>query len=153
DRGAARGRGRGVRAAVGRPHRERWLTAGWQVKGGTVIMVQVKVPTPLRKFTGGAGGVEAQGGTVAALVDDLERRYPGLKERICDESGQVRRFVNIFVNGEDIRVLKHLDTALKPGGEPSIVPATAGGREVGCRPRAPPSPAPRPPRVGRPTPP
>ena len=54
-------------------------------------MVQVKVPTPLRKYTGGAGGVEAQGATVAALVDDLERRYPGLKERICDESGQVRR--------------------------------------------------------------
>src|SRR5206468_4202762 len=59
-------------------------------------MVQVKVPTPLRKYTGGAGGIEAQGATVAALVDDLERRYPGLKERICDESGQVRRFVNIF---------------------------------------------------------
>ena len=59
-------------------------------------MVQVKIPTPLRKYTAGAGGVEAQGGTVAALVDDLERRHPGIKERICDESGQVRRFVNIF---------------------------------------------------------
>src|SRR5256712_4997568 len=90
-------------------------------------MVQVKVPTPLRKYTGGAGGVEAQGATVAALVDDLERRYPGLKERICDESGQVRRFVNIFVNGEDIRFLAHLETPLKAGDELSIVPAIAGG--------------------------
>src|SRR5207237_10439699 len=61
-------------------------------------------------------------------VEDLERRYPGLKERICDESGQVRRFVNIFVNGEDIRFLAHLDTPLKAGDELSIVPAIAGGR-------------------------
>src|SRR5256712_13353861 len=101
-------------------------------------MVQVKVPTPLRKYTGGAGGVEAQGATVAALVDDLERRYPGLKERICDESGQVRRFVNIFVNGEDIRFLAHLDTPLKAGDQPALHPALARGR-----PRGPPLPPPR----------
>ena len=91
-------------------------------------MVQVKVPTPLRKYTAGAGAVEAQGDTVAALVDDLERRYPGMKDRICDEAGQVRRFVNIFVNGEDIRFLNHLATALKTGDELSIVPAIAGGQ-------------------------
>ena len=91
-------------------------------------MVQVKIPTPLRKYTAGNGGVEAEGGTVSALVDDLERRYPGIKERICDENGQVRRFVNIFVNGEDIRFLSHLDTPLKAGDELSIVPAIAGGR-------------------------
>jgi sulfur-carrier protein len=91
-------------------------------------MVQVKIPTPLRKYTAGAGSVEAQGVTVTALVDDLERRYPGMKARLCDESGQVRRFVNIFVNGEDIRFLKHLDTPLKAGDELSIVPAIAGGR-------------------------
>ena len=90
-------------------------------------MAHVRIPTPLRKYTGGAGGVEAQGATVAALVDDLERRYPGLKERICDESGQVRRFVNIFVNGEDIRFLKQLATPVKSGDEVSIVPAIAGG--------------------------
>jgi sulfur-carrier protein len=90
-------------------------------------MVQVKIPTPLRKYTAGAGGVEAEGSTVAALVDDLERRHPGLKERICDDSGQVRRFVNIFVNGEDIRFLSNLDTPLKAGDEVSIVPAIAGG--------------------------
>lgn len=91
-------------------------------------MVQVRVPTPLRKYTGGSGAVEADGSTVAALVNDLDKRYPGLKERICDESGQVRRFVNIFVNGEDIRFLQQLDTALKAGDELSIVPAIAGGR-------------------------
>ena len=91
-------------------------------------MAQVRIPTPLRKYTAGAEAVEAEGGTVAALVNDLERRYPGLKERICDESGQVRRFVNIFVNGEDIRFLAHLDTPLKAGDELSIVPAIAGGR-------------------------
>lgn len=91
-------------------------------------MIQVRVPTPLRRYTAGNGAVEAEGATVAALVDDLERRYPGMKDRICDEGGQVRRFVNIFVNGEDIRFLKHLDTPLKAGDELSIVPAIAGGR-------------------------
>ena len=91
-------------------------------------MVQVRVPTPLRRYTAGSGAVEADGATVAALVDDLDKRYPGMKDRICDEAGQVRRFVNIFVNGEDIRFLKHLDTPLKAGDELSIVPAIAGGR-------------------------
>jgi molybdopterin synthase sulfur carrier subunit len=91
-------------------------------------MVQVKIPTPLRKYTAGAGGVEAEGNTVAALLNDLDRRHPGLKERVCDDGGQVRRFVNIFVNGEDIRFLSHLDTPLKAGDEVSIVPAIAGGR-------------------------
>ena len=91
-------------------------------------MVQVRVPTPLRRYTAGNGAVEADGATVAARVDDLEKRYPGMKDRFCDEGGQVRRFVNIFVNGEDIRFLKHLDTPLKSGDELSIVPAIAGGR-------------------------
>ena len=91
-------------------------------------MVQVRIPTPLRKHTGGAEAVDADGATVTALVADLDRRYPGIKDRICDESGQVRRFVNIFVNGEDIRFLKHLETTLKQGDEVSIVPAIAGGR-------------------------
>jgi molybdopterin synthase sulfur carrier subunit len=91
-------------------------------------MIHVRVPTPLRKLTGGADAVEAEGATVAALVNDLDRRYPGIKARICDESGQVRRFVNLFVNGEDIRFLKQLETPLQPGDELSIVPAIAGGR-------------------------
>ncbi len=91
-------------------------------------MAQVRIPTPLRKYTGGAEAVDADGGTVALLVSDLDKRYPGIKARICDDAGQVRRFVNVFVNGEDIRFLKHLDTPVKAGDEISIVPAIAGGR-------------------------
>jgi len=91
-------------------------------------MAQVRIPTPLRKYTGGSDAVEADGATVALLVGDLDKRYPGIKARICDDAGQVRRFVNVFVNGEDIRFLKHLDTPVKAGDEISIVPAIAGGR-------------------------
>jgi len=90
-------------------------------------MAQVRIPTPLRKYTGGAEAVQADGATVAALVADLDKRHPGIRERICDESGAVRRFVNIFVNGEDIRFLQNLDTAVKAGDEVSVVPAIAGG--------------------------
>jgi molybdopterin synthase sulfur carrier subunit len=91
-------------------------------------MVQVRIPTPLRKYTAGAEAVQAEGGTVAALVADLDKRHPGIRDRICDDTGAVRRFVNIFVNGEDIRFLQNLDTALKAGDEVSVVPAIAGGR-------------------------
>ena len=91
-------------------------------------MVQVRIPTPLRKYTGGAESVQAEGTTVAGLVTDLDKRHPGIRDRICDESGAVRRFVNIFVNGEDIRFLQNLDTAVKAGDEVSVVPAIAGGR-------------------------
>jgi molybdopterin synthase sulfur carrier subunit len=90
-------------------------------------MVQVRIPTPLRKYTGGAEAVQAEGTTVAALVADLDKRHPGIRERICDDTGAVRRFVNIFVNGEDIRFLSNLDTAVKAGDEVSVVPAIAGG--------------------------
>jgi molybdopterin synthase sulfur carrier subunit len=89
--------------------------------------VQVRIPTPLRKYTGGAEAVQAEGTTVAALVADLDKRHPGIRERICDDTGAVRRFVNIFVNGEDIRFLSNLDTAVKAGDEVSVVPAIAGG--------------------------
>ena len=91
-------------------------------------MVQVRVPTPLRKFTAGAEAVQADGTSVATVVSDLDKQFPGIKDRICDESGAVRRFVNIFVNGEDIRFLQNLDTAVKAGDEVSVVPAIAGGR-------------------------
>ena len=90
-------------------------------------MSQVRVPTPLRKYTGGAESVEADGATVAAVIGDLDRRYPGIRERICDDAGQVKRFVNVFVNGEDIRFLQNLETPVKAGDELSIVPAIAGG--------------------------
>lgn len=92
------------------------------------MTVQVRVPTPLRKYTGGADEVQAQGEDVRALVDNLERSFPGIKERICDESGKVRRFVNVYVNGDDIRFLQNLETSLKEGDKISIVPAIAGGR-------------------------
>jgi molybdopterin synthase sulfur carrier subunit len=91
------------------------------------MSVHVRIPTPLRRFTGGAEEISADGATVAALVEDLERNHPGLKERICDEGGKVRRFVNIFVNGDDIRFLNNLETVIKAGDEVSIVPAIAGG--------------------------
>lgn len=91
------------------------------------MMVRVRVPTPLRKFTNGAGEVSAQGNTVRALVEDLEHQFPGIKERICDEKGKVRRFVNLYVNGDDIRFLQDLETSLKEGDDISIVPAIAGG--------------------------
>ena len=91
------------------------------------MAVRVRVPTPLRKFTNGADEVDAQGGTVRALVEDLEKKYPGMKERICDENGKVRRFVNVYVNGDDIRFLQNMETSLKEGDNISIVPAIAGG--------------------------
>ena len=87
----------------------------------------VRIPTPLRKLTNGKEEVSAAGATVGALVADLERQFPGLKERICDDSGAVRRFVNIFQNDEDIRFLQNLDTPVKDADEISIVPAIAGG--------------------------
>jgi molybdopterin synthase sulfur carrier subunit len=91
------------------------------------MSVRVRVPTPLRKYTQGSDEVNAQGSNVKSLVDDLEKNYPGIKERICDETGKVRRFVNVYVNGDDIRFLQNLDTALKEGDNISIVPAIAGG--------------------------
>lgn len=91
------------------------------------MSVRVRVPTPLRKYTQGADEVSAQGGSIKSLVDDLENHYPGIKERICDETGKVRRFVNVFVNGEDIRFLQNMETSLKEGDNISIVPAIAGG--------------------------
>jgi molybdopterin synthase sulfur carrier subunit len=91
------------------------------------MAVKVRVPTPLRKFTQGADEVSAQGNNVKAIVEDLERSFPGIKERICDETGKVRRFVNVYVNGDDIRFLQNLETSLKEGDSISIVPAIAGG--------------------------
>ncbi|MFQ5682326.1 MAG: MoaD/ThiS family protein [Candidatus Binatia bacterium] len=91
------------------------------------MTVRVRVPTPLRKFTNGAGEVNAQGTNMHTLVEDLDQKFPGIKERICDEKGKIRRFVNVYVNGDDIRFLQNLDTSLKDGDDISIVPAIAGG--------------------------
>ncbi len=93
-----------------------------------MMNARVRVPTPLRKYTKGADEVDAAGATVKALVDDLEKNYPGIKEKICDESGKIRRFVNVYVNGDDIRFLQNLETSVNNGDSISIVPAIAGGR-------------------------
>ncbi len=91
------------------------------------MAVTVRIPTPLRQLAGGAAAVTAEGATVGGVLDDMERQHPGFKERLFDEQGTLRRFVNIYVGGEDIRFLDDLDTALEAGQEVSIVPAVAGG--------------------------
>ena len=90
-------------------------------------MATVRIPTPLRKYTNGSDELAITGTTVRELLDNLEASHPGIKERICDDSGAVRRFVNVFVADEDIRFLDNLDTRVKDGDEVSIVPAIAGG--------------------------
>jgi len=88
--------------------------------------ITVRIPTPLRTLTGGADEVAIEGATVGELIDNLEKKHPGIKERVCDEKG-VRRFVNVYANEEDIRFLDNLQTKLKEGDSVSIVPAIAGG--------------------------
>lgn len=92
------------------------------------MAINIRIPTPLRKLTKEKDTVQASGTTVAALVDDLERQYPGLKERLCDEKGELRRFVNIYLNDEDIRFAQGKQTPVKDGDEISIIPAIAGGQ-------------------------
>jgi len=89
--------------------------------------VKVLIPTPLRTLAGGQDTVIAEGDTLAALIADLDRRHPGLAGRLTDDSGTLRRFVNIYVNEEDVRFLKGKETPLKNGDTVSIVPAIAGG--------------------------
>ena len=88
--------------------------------------ITVRIPTPLRTLTGGQDEVKAAGGTVGEVIEDLEKRYPGIRDRLLDDKG-VRRFVNIYVKDEDIRFLEGLKTELKGGEQLSIVPAIAGG--------------------------
>ena len=92
--------------------------------------VLVRIPTPLRRLTGGQGEVTVDGRSVQELLDALERRFPGMRERLYDETGQLRRFVNIYINDEDIRFAQGVDTPVKAGDEVSIVPAIAGGSSV-----------------------
>ena len=86
----------------------------------------VRIPTPLRTLTGGADEVTAAGATVGEVIEDLEKKHPGIRDRLLDAKG-VRRFVNIYVGEEDVRFLDGLKTALKAGDQISIVPAIAGG--------------------------
>jgi molybdopterin converting factor small subunit len=90
------------------------------------MSVTIRIPTPLRTLTNGEEAVSATGNTVRAVLEDVEKRHPGLRERLLDEKG-VRRHVNLYLGDEDIRFLDGLDTALKAGDEISIVPAIAGG--------------------------
>ena len=87
----------------------------------------VRIPTPLRKLTKEEEVVPADGETISEILESLEKSYPGLAERICDEKGNIRRFVNVFLNDEDIRFLDDKNTTVKEGDEISIVPAIAGG--------------------------
>lgn len=89
--------------------------------------VTVRIPTQLRSLTSGAGEVLAEGASVRELLSDLDKNYPGIGERLIDDSGDIRRFINVFVGQEDIRFLKGLDTPIATGDEVSIVPAIAGG--------------------------
>ena len=89
--------------------------------------VVVKIPTPLRRHTGGVDSVQTDSKTLAQALANLNEKFPGIKERLMNDQGQLHRFVNIYVNGEDVRFLKGLETSLKEGDEVSIVPAVAGG--------------------------
>jgi sulfur-carrier protein len=90
--------------------------------------VEVRIPTILRTYTSGAKVVTATGSTLAAVIEDLESRHPGIKERLVDDQG-LRRFVNVYVNDEDVRFLGSLDTSVADGDNITVLPAVAGGRD------------------------
>lgn len=91
------------------------------------MTVQILIPTPLQKFTNDEASVSLDASSVDDLLGALDARYPGLKDRLCDNEGKLRRFLNVYVNSEDIRFLDHQATRLAEGDEVSIVPAVAGG--------------------------
>jgi len=91
------------------------------------MAAKVRIPTPLRKLTNNEEVVEVNAATIGDAITELQSRFPGIKERLLDESGAVRRFVNVYVNEEDIRFLQNQETKLKDGDEVSIIPAIAGG--------------------------
>lgn len=91
------------------------------------MSIRVKVPTQLRSLTDGSAEVAADGKTIKTLIEDLESRYPGIGARLLDDGGSLRRFVNVYVNDEDVRFLRGLDTELSEQAKVSIIPAVAGG--------------------------
>jgi molybdopterin synthase sulfur carrier subunit len=91
------------------------------------MATKVRIPTPLRKLTNNEEIVEVSSATIGEAFTELQTRYPGIQERLVDEKGEVRRFVNVYVNEEDIRFLQNQNTPLKDGDEISIIPAIAGG--------------------------
>jgi sulfur-carrier protein len=90
-------------------------------------MATVRIPSPLRRYTNGQSKVESKGANISELIENLESQYPGVKSRLCEDNGQIKRYVNVFVNGEEIRTLQGSETALTDKDEVSIVPAMAGG--------------------------
>jgi molybdopterin converting factor small subunit len=91
------------------------------------MTIKVRIPTPLMKLTDNQSEVSAEGGTISDIINNLESRFNGIKDRICEESGAPRRFINIYINEEDIRFLEGESTVVKDGDEISIIPAIAGG--------------------------
>ena len=89
--------------------------------------IKVRIPTPLRKLTNGESEVEANGADISELIDDLEKSYPGIKDKLCEENGNVRKFLNIYLNDDDIRFMDSLATELRDGDNVSLIPAIAGG--------------------------
>jgi len=89
--------------------------------------VRVRIPTILRTYTGGESEVGAQGDTLAEVLADLEASYPGIRDRILDDQGALRRFVNVYVGNDDVRFLDALETKVEPGAQVSVIPAVAGG--------------------------
>ena len=94
-------------------------------------MAKLRIPTPLQSVTGNRAEVECAGATITQLIDNLEKQCPGMKSRLCDADGKIRRFLNLYVNETDIRTLKGADTPVGPKDEVSIIPAIAGGSLIG----------------------
>lgn len=95
--------------------------------GLKAMAVKVVIPAQLRQYTQDQSSVEVEASTVGGVLDQVEQKFPGIKERICEPDGRIRRFVNIFVNGDDVRALNGPDTEVKDGDEVGIIPAVAGG--------------------------
>ena len=89
--------------------------------------IEVRIPTVFRKFTGGQAAVSVDGGTISDVIDQLEQAHPGFKEQIVTETGELHRFVNVYVNDEDIRYLEKLDTKASDGDTVALLPSVAGG--------------------------
>jgi molybdopterin synthase sulfur carrier subunit len=94
------------------------------------MAVTVRIPTPLRRLTQNLAEVETQGTDIETIIENLDSDFPGMKERLCDDGGNIRRFVNIYLNDEDIRFLDGKETSVSDGAEISIIPAIAGGRNL-----------------------
>ena len=91
------------------------------------MSVTIRIPTPLRKVTNGADKAEVEEGSLSSIMSSLDTQFPGIQGRLCNDDGSLRSFVNIYINGEDVRFLDGLNSEAKSGDEVSIVPAVAGG--------------------------